>query len=190
MCWKRTGSHYGNKSAMSNLYINFYISFCVCHSMWACMFLHSLHLLLSSGIEIDGTTVEVTLAKPVDKDTLALHRQARRNRSLTQGGMSPIAYLPVADSCGGSYFAPLYGPPSPCGPWVRIYTPHTHTAGYSHVTHPHNWQPLPQCTKAAFSRHVSLTEAVTPSHRAYALNLTTLHTPNAIAVHPSHFHTT
>ena len=31
--------------------------------------------------EIDGTEVEITLAKPIDKDTLLLHRQARRNRT-------------------------------------------------------------------------------------------------------------
>ena len=59
------------------------------------------------GKEIDGTAVEVTLAKPVDKDTLALHRQARRNRTLSQSGsLAPVAYVPV--ECG-SYLAPLYG---------------------------------------------------------------------------------
>jgi Q family heterogeneous nuclear ribonucleoprotein R len=60
-----------------------------------------------NGREIDGTVVEVTLAKPVDKDTLALHRQARRNRTYSQSGsLAPVAYVPV--DCG-SYLAPLYG---------------------------------------------------------------------------------
>lgn len=161
----------------------------------------------SSGIEIDGTTVEVTLAKPVDKDTLALHRQARRNRSLSQGGMSPIAYLPVADSCGGSYFAPLYGPPSPCGPWVHITThivlctsvwttiamwavsAHTHThCRLQSFDSPSQQATTPTIHTSSCIETCNSHGTIAPSYHALhtAVSLTTLHTSQAIAMHPSH----
>ena len=71
------------------------------------------HLIPHSGAQIDGTTVEVALSRPVGKGTLALHQLAEWNSAKFRAlGMFPIGYLPVvADSCGGSYFAPQYASP-------------------------------------------------------------------------------